>query len=378
MTWTGTNYTRGVQASYVLTLTNGTYAYYFTASSTKYNVTSPQGGRFYNLTVGQSSQPPPQDRAPTLTNPSLSTSTPVANRSFWFYITYTDLDDHIPLYVKLHLLGGSGTNYQNFSMVVPRGTYSNGVTCMYSLTLLAGTYYYYYTAASTNFTVTHPSSGTLSFTVSSSSQPPQGNRSNLGARTKIVYDADGDSSIDVTDQEEGFDVTLSDIGEDFFELSISSESGEDRVIAVDLDPEMFDLDSPDDIVIEVDGKKVAYQYVADPADWQGTSPAYFLEFTDEGVVLYVLLPDADMHTLRASVPEKEDKDYDLWYYAIALILILIIAAAIAISLLTMAQKKRIQEYYEDFDTGVRDNKIAKGKLIDEDDIDWEDLIGIEE
>ncbi len=379
MTWSGTKYCfLGVTATYILKLTTGNYSYYFTTSSTSFNISYPRNGSMNSLTVVSGTPPPPQqDRAPTLTNPRMSTASPIANQTILFYITYTDADNSPPSYVKFHLLGGSGSNYLNFSMSVPRGTYSNGVTCTYSIALLAGNYYYYFTAASNNFTVAYPSSGTLSFTVSARSQPPpEDNRSNIGAR--IVYDPD-QASIDVTDQEEDITVTMGDSGEDFFEIDVSSESGEDRVIVIDLDPDMFDVNSPDDIVVKVDGKEIEYQYVSDPADWEGDVPAYYLEYTEAGAVLYVLLPEADTHTITAKVPNDAGGQTDnFWYYVIAIIIILVIAAAIAISLLTMAQKKRIQEYYEDFDTGVRDNKIASGRLMDEDDLEWDDLIEVEE
>jgi len=375
MTWSSVSYVYGVTASYVLTLTTGNYSYYFTAASNNFTLAYPKGGGILNLTVTARVTPPPpqQNRAPTLTNPRMSITSPVANQTIWFYITYTDADNDPPTYLKFHLLGGSGANYLNFSMNAPRGTYSNGVTYMYSTSLLVGTYFYYFSTASTNFTVNNPSSGTLSFTVTARSQPPpKQNRSNIGAH--IVYDND-DSSIDVTDKEDDITVSLGETGEDFFEIEISSDSGEDRVIVVDLDPEMFDVGSPEDIVVKVDGLEVEYEYVSDPADWNGEEPAYYLEYTEAGAVLYVLLPDATTHTITAKVPSQpEDNNQEIWYYIIAIIIVLVIAAAIAISLLTMAQKKRIQEYYEDFDTGIREKNVSSGKLLDEDDIEWDDLI----
>jgi hypothetical protein len=184
--------------------------------------------------------------------------------------------------------------------------------------------------------------------------------------------------MDVTDKDEDLTISLGDSGEDFVEIEVSSESGEDRVIEMLLDPDMFDVDSPDDLVVKVDGKEIAYTYVTDPEEWSGDKPAYYIRYTEEGAVLYVLLPEADHHTITAKVPDDASSDTDdIWYYIIAALIVLIIAAAVAISLLTSMQKKRINEYYEDFDTGIRDGRISAGRIMDEEDIDWEDLIEAE-
>jgi hypothetical protein len=372
MVWTGSNYVTGVRAHYILTLTTGTYLYFFATSSGNWNVTTVH----YNLTVVSGSQPPQQDRAPTLSRPGIAPNPPTANRTIYFSIIYTDPDDDAPRSMKIHILGGLGASYRNYSMNVPPGTYARGVTCTFTTVLLPGTYYYYFTAASTNFTVTYPASGTLSFNVSSGPSYP-GNRTNVGARTTITFD-DGAVSMAVTEKEEGFTITLGQYGDDFIEIEVSSESGEDRVIEMALDPAMFDIDSPDEIVVKVDGKEISYTWVADPDQWSGDEPAYYVVFTEAGAVLYILLPEADNHTITAKVPDEQGKDNpNIWYYLIAVLVLIIIAAAVAISLLTSMQKKKIKEYYDDFDTGSRDDRITSGKLVDEDDIEWDDLVEAE-
>lgn len=379
MTWTGVSYVYGVRAQYILNLATGNYSYYFTASSTKWNVTLSQGGLGFNLTVVSGSTPPPpqKDRAPALSRPVISPYSPKANTTIYFSVIYTDADDDAPNSVKMFLSGNRGASYTNYSMKVPNGTYSKGVSCTYSTSLLTGYYTYYFTASSTNFTVRYPASGTLSFNVTSGSSPPPGNKSNIGARMTIIND-DGQVTMDVTEKEEGFSISLGDSGEDFIEIEVSSQSGEDRVIEMLLDPDMFDIDSPDDIVVKVDGKEVSYTYVADPEEWLGDHPAYYIRYTEAGPVLYVLLPDADTHTITAKISDEPGSDDDrIWYYIVAFLVVIVIAAVVAISLLTAAQKKRIKEYYDDFDTGVRDERIASGKLVNEDDIDWEDLIEAE-
>jgi hypothetical protein len=377
MTWTGNSYIYGVRAQYVLALTTGNYSYYFTTSSNVHNVSLPSNSQFFILSVIPATPPPPpQDRAPTLSGAGMYPLSPTANQTIYFSIVYTDADNDAPTSVNLHILAAGAPNYFNYSMNVPRGTYSNGVPCTHSPSLTTGSYFYFFSATSTNFTVTYPSTGSLSFNVSSGPSQPPPNRTNVGARAKIVHTDDG-ATIEVTEKEEGFTISLSDSGKDFIEIEVSSVSGEDRVIEMLMDPDMFDIDSPDDIAVKVDGKEIPYTWVADPEEWSGEEPAYYIRYTEEGAVLYILLPDAENHTITANIPDEPDSRTNLWYYFIAIFIVIVIAAAVAISLLTSMQKKKIKEYYDDFDTGVRDERIASGKLIDEDDIDWDDLVEAE-
>ncbi|MGA1819747.1 MAG: hypothetical protein ACMUHU_01930 [Thermoplasmatota archaeon] len=365
MTVTGTSYTTGVTASVTIRLSAGNYSYYFQTASRNSSTRLPSTG-ISTISIGSNTPPPPQNRAPTLTNPSVSPTSPVANGTVYFSIKYTDADNDAPTYVRIHILYGGGSGYQNFSMSVPRGTYSSGVTCTYSTSFRAGTYYYYFSAASTNHSAVYPSSGVLTLVVGSSGTP---NRTKLAAIATI-----GNGIFDVEIIDDEFTVTLKNAEKGSVEVEVDPHGIGGGVIALALDKALFDVSRPEDLVVTVDGIRIPYRFVSDPELMSGDEPFFYVVFGENGPTLYVYLPEGDIQTITAKVAEDSPPDRTWLYVLGAMIILLIIGAVVGISLLTAAQKRKIDAYYEDFDIGLRPEGVIAGKIKDEDDIDWDDLI----
>ncbi|MGA1792936.1 MAG: hypothetical protein ACMUHM_03205 [Thermoplasmatota archaeon] len=366
MTVSGTSYTTGVTASVTIRLSAGNYSYYFQAASGNSSTRLPSTG-IATISVGSITPPPPQNRAPTLTNPAVSPTSPLANQSVSFSIVYTDADNDAPTYVRIHILYGGGTGYMNFSMSVPRGTYSSGVTCNYSTSFRAGTYYYYFSAASGNHSVIYPSSSVLTLVVGSSGPP---NRTKLAAIATI-----GPGAFDVEIIDEDFTITLKNAGKGSVEIEVDPHGVGGKVIALALDKDLFDVNRPEDLIVTVEGVRIPYRYVSDPELMSGDEPFFFVIFGENGPTLYLYLPEGDIQTIAAKAAEDSPPDLTWLYVLGSVIVLLIIGAVIGISLLTAAQKRKIDAYYEDFDIGLRTEGVIAGKIKDEDDIEWEDLIG---
>ena len=98
------------------------------------------------------------NHAPTLTNPSATPSSGVADyTTFYFNITYTDQDGDAPSPIKVNI---SKTGwYSNVSMTFISGDYTSGASYSYSTTLSTGTYdYLFYASDGTDSVTNNPSS----------------------------------------------------------------------------------------------------------------------------------------------------------------------------------------------------------------------------
>ncbi|MGA1873936.1 MAG: hypothetical protein ACMUHY_09735, partial [Thermoplasmatota archaeon] len=369
MTVSGSTYTAGVTASVTIKLSAGNYSYYFEAAQRNLTVSLPATGVSI-ISVARSSAPQ-QNLAPTLTNPTVSPASPTANQTVYFTITYTDADGDAPSYVKVHILFGGGKGYQNFSMSVPKYGFTRGVSCTYSTSFFTGTYYYYFTTASTNHSVTYPSNGVLTLVVSSSSPP---NRTTIGAIASFGPDTGSGDDFEVETFDEGFTVTLIDSGKGKVEVRVVSESGEDRILAMDLDLSLFDIEDPRDLIVMVDGIRIPYRFVEDPGTMSGDEPFYSVVTRGDGSTLYVYLPLADTHEITARIEKDSPDDNTIWYVFAAAFVAIAIGVIVGIFLLTSAQRRKIDAYYEDFDVGFRPDGVITGRLANEEEIEWDDLI----
>ncbi|MBN1389288.1 MAG: hypothetical protein JXA22_01455 [Candidatus Thermoplasmatota archaeon] len=369
MTWSGSSYLYGVTASVTIKLSAGNYSYYFQTASGNWTTRLPSSG-ISTISVAAPGLPQ-QNRAPTLTNLMVLPTSQVANSTVYFTITYTDADGDVPSYVKIHILYGSGSGYQNFSMNVARGTYTSGVACTFSTSFVAGTYYYYITTASTNHTVTYPSTSVLTLVVGSGAP----NRTKVAATATFGQGTDGSApSFNVDTYDSGFTVTFVEGRKGYVEVDIDSESGEDRIFSIVLDRGLFDINKPEDLKVTVDGLQVPYRFVSDPEQMSGDEPFFYVIVGEDGATLYIYLPEASSHVITASTGTDKPADHSIWFVLIAVLVLIVIGAVVALSMLTAAQRKKINVYYEDFDVGLRPDGVVAGRIMDEDDIDWDDLI----
>jgi hypothetical protein len=369
MTWSQTGYASGVSATVSMKLPAGSYYYSFETASTKYKITL--GGNSFKV---KNLTPPPKDRAPVLSSPSVSPTSPVANQTVTFSVVFSDADGSRPNSVLLHLLWGAGQGYSNFTMTYTPGNYVNGVTCFHRTPLAAGTYYYYFTATSGNLSARAPSSGTFKLDV----QRVNYNRSNFAAHADFDLGDDGEVDMNVIETEDGVTISFKEGAEGYIKVELSSDTAEDGMIRLDLGKDLFGSEDLEKIEIVLDGKKVDFVMMTDPENYAGDAPAYYAVMTDDGAVLYLYIPDMDTHVLTAKVKDEESPDDGglIWLIG-AVLMVIVIAALLSLSLLSAAQRrKKVEAYFEDFDTGIRKDPLLSGSLesVDEDDIDWNDLV----
>jgi len=372
MTWSGSSFVYGVTATVTIRLSAGNYSYYFQTASGNFTVRLPSSG-ISTIHVAPSS-PPQQDRPPVLTFAAVSPTSPVANQTVTFSVVYSDADGSRPNSVLLHLFWGAGQGYSNFTMTYTPGNYISGVTCSYTTVLAAGTYYYYVAAVSGSLSARAPSSGTYRLDVQSINY----NRSNFAAHASFDIGDDGEVDMNVIETEDGVTITFDEGKKGYIKVELSSVSVEDRVIRLDLGSGMFSAEDLEKLEIVLDGRKVDLVPMTDPEKYIGDEPAYFAVTTEDGTILYLFIPDMDTHVLTARVKDEESPGSSglIWVLGAFLILV-VIAALLSLSLLSAAQKrKKVEVYFEDFDTGIRKDPVLSGSIgsDDEEDIDWDDLV----
>ncbi|MCK5772221.1 MAG: hypothetical protein KAH57_00385 [Thermoplasmata archaeon] len=363
-------YSTGLAFSGSIPLTLGNYTYYFTVTSKNVTVNLPATGS-YNLYV---SAPPSSGSAPTLYNPRVSPSSPINNQAVNFTIYYKDLDDDAPSYVKLYISSAnSSRTFTNYSMRVSGSVYSQGVLCLYTKSLASGTYYYRFQAGSGNDTVTYPSTGYGMLVVGSSG----GSNSNDTVRCAISV---VDGEVDMEYEDEGTTITLSILGldDDSMRIEVGSDTGESKVIILDIDPSVLDLSDPDRLRIAIDGVSVSLVELDWMNDPSGSEPRYHLVIDDEGAHLYLYMPDTSSHIVEASIVKDDIETSNGWVFALMAVVVILVIAAVALALLSRAQvekRKKVEEYYEDFDISAGDDRVTGGRLEEEESsVDWDELI----
>jgi hypothetical protein len=170
MTWTGSSYSTGVTATYILSLKQGSYRYCFVTSNSKhtYIVWYPGNSSYNYFNVTKSSSPPPGNSAPVLSSPAASPMRPTEGKPVNFTIWYKDADGDAPSYIKMSI-GKSGFNGTVYSMSVTGTSYANGISAFKVLNLSAGNYSYHFKTASGNHSVRYPASGSYMLYVAKSS-----------------------------------------------------------------------------------------------------------------------------------------------------------------------------------------------------------------
>ena len=363
-------YSTGLVFSGSLQLTRGNYTYFFTVTSKNVTVNLPATGS-YSLYV---SAPPSLGSAPTLYSARVSPSSPINNQVVNFTIYYKDLDDDAPSYVKLYLSSvNSSRSFTNYSMRVSGSVYSQGVLCIYAKSLASGTYYYYFQASSGNDTVTYPSTGYGMLIVGTSG----GSSGNNSVRCAISV-VDGEA--DLTIEDEGTTITLSiiDLDDDKLTMQVESDTGESKVIILDIDPSVLDLSDPDRLRILIDGERVSLVDLDWMNDPSGSEPRYHIVIDDEGAHLYLYMPDTSSHIVEASIVKGDIENSNGWILALMAVVVILVIVAVAMALLSRAQvekRKKVEEYYEDFDISTADDRVTGGSLEEEESyVDWDELL----
>ncbi len=363
-------YSRGVVFSGSLQLTRGNYTYFFTVTSRNVTVNLPATGS-YNLYV---SAPPSSGSAPTLYRSGVSPSSPTNGQMVNFTIYYKDLDDDAPSYVKLYLSSvNSSRSFTAYSMRVSGSVYDQGVICYHAKSLASGTYYYYFQASSGNDTVTYPSTGYGMLVVGTSG----GSSGNNSVRCAISV-VDGEADLTIVD--EGTTITLSiiDLDDDTLTLQVESDTGDSKVIILDIDPSVLDLSDPDRLRILIDGERVSlveFDWMSDPS---GSEPRYHLVIDDDGAHLYLYMPSTSSHIVEASIVKGDIENSNGWILVLMAVVVILVIVAVAMALLSRAQvekRKKVEEYYEDFDISTADDRVTGGSLEEEESsVDWDELL----
>ncbi len=362
-------FSMGLVFSGSIKLSQGNYTYYFTVTSLKVTVNLPATGSF-SLYV---SAPPSSGVAPTLYSPGVSPSRPTNNQVVNFTIYYKDLDDDAPSYVRLYLSSGnSSRSFTNYSMRVSGSVYSQGVICFHAKSLASGTYYYYFQASSGNDTVTYPSTGYSTLTVGTSGGS---NRNDVRCAIAVV---DGEADLRIEDEGTTITLSLLDLDEDSIWIKVGSDTGESKVIILDIDPSVLDLSDPDALRILIDGEKVSLADLDWMSDPSGSEPRYHLVIDDEGAHLHLYMPDISSHIVEASIVKDDVEPSNGWMFILMAVVVTLALAATAGALLARAQvekRKKVEEYYEDFDISSGDSRVTGGPLEEgESSVDWDELL----
>ena len=372
MSWSGSKYTRGVTASYLKTLTPGSYRYYYTTFSLgSYGNGSARYPLRSYITLNISSVKP-KNSAPALYSPSVSPSRPKGGQNVNFSVDYKDSDGDAPSFVKLHI-SVKGANYSSYSMKTSGKTYLSGVNSFKSLILSAGNYSYFFTASDGNKTVRTPSSGIYSLIVSKNDSGGGGSDM-IDTSAKLIGDQDG-LEMEMTKTADGLTLEFEGYEDGVIHLKITSEDVKDRVIDLEMDSDLLGEETEKGIVVKIDGEVLTFADLDSVLSREGDSPSYHVEKVNGKYRLHVFIPDASTHNMETSMGEVEDggKSPALMTVLIVLGVIAIVSAA-GIALLTTAQlRKKREAFYRDFDLDVEEESVVSGKL-EGDKKDWDEML----
>lgn len=362
----GSTYNRGITATYTLSLTNGSYRYYFDTFSRGTNgngsATYPVGSYLYlNVSIT-----PPTNSAPVLYSPSVSPASPISGNGVSFSIYYKDIDNDAPSNVTLYL---GSTRY---AMTGSSTTYTRGVVYSSGMTLTTGNYSYYFWAISGNHSARYPARGSLSLSVVSGNNGGINNETGNNSAALVIDPASGEMDLEIVEIEEGVYLQFDGFEDGVVKLTMNSDEVKDRVIKLDLDEDIIG----DDFTILLDGKKVKVGEIDDVDSMEGDQPLYALVVEDGTVTMHLYIPDASSHSIEAFNEENDRSDFP-WIPVILIGAAAVILLIVAISVLTSAQVKKKQEsFYSDFDleTSLDEDELLVSGKLDEEESSWDDLL----
>ena len=379
MSWSGSSYTTGVKASYLITLSNGSYRYYFkTFSIGSYGNGSAvyPVDRFVYFNVSVKSQP--TNSAPVLYSRSVTPARPSSGQLVNFTIYYKDADGDSPSFITLYL-GGVSRNYTSYGMTTVGSSYKTGVTNYKVLNLSAGNYTYYFRTSDGNKTVTSPLTGAYTLYVASSGgsvAPPGGD---ISGKAALTGDPDSGIDMDVIEIEEGLTLEVTDYKDGEVSVRITSEEVKDRIISLEIQETLLGKLTEKGVVIKLDGKEMEFKSMEELLEYKGDQPYYHIDRVDGKYILTLYIPDATTHDLEASMGVDEDESKDLTPVIIIILiaLVVIVIAVLGALFLTSAQRKKKQEaFYHDFDLDLEEEEeepVVGGKLNGKR-VDWDDLL----
>ncbi|NHI94984.1 MAG: hypothetical protein EAX96_21015 [Candidatus Lokiarchaeota archaeon] len=143
-------------SSIISTIPSG--AFTVQSSDTYLAVTSMTDATYLYEDTSPVSSPPPSNNAPELSEGSVTPSYGMTSTTFTYYVTYSDVDNDAPMYVRVAIDGLT----HDMSKVNPGDTtYTDGCQYQYSTTLSASTHNYYFSTSDGSLTDVLPSSGSF-------------------------------------------------------------------------------------------------------------------------------------------------------------------------------------------------------------------------
>jgi len=378
MSWRDTSYQTGVKASCAVTLSNGSYRYYFAAfSNVNGSAFYPRVGYVY-FNVSIKSQP--INSAPVLYSMSVTPSRPKSGQLVNFTISYKDNDGDSPLYVRLYL-GGVSRNYTSYGMNTVGSCYKTGVTNYKILNLSAGNYTYYFKTSDGTKTISSPSTGVYTLYVAGSSGSGGGDSTpdeQVSGKVTLSEDPEGGIEMEVIGLEEGLTLEVTGYEDGVISLKITSDEVKDRIISFEIEETLLGEETEKGVMIKLDGKEIRFKPLDDLLLYDGDEPFYNIEKMDGKYILRMYIPDTTTHTVEAymGIDEEPGISPDV-VITILSALVVIGIGALGVLFLTMAQRKKRQEaFYQDFDLDLEEREeetVTRGRLNDKSD-DWDDLL----
>lgn len=380
MTWTGSSYSTGVTATYILSLKQGSYRYCFVTSNSKhtYIVWYPGNSSYNYFNVTKSSSPPPGNSAPVLSSPAASPMRPAEGQPVNFTIWYKDADGDAPSYIKMSI-GKSGFNGTVYSMSVTGTSYANGISAFKVLNLSAGNYSYHFKTASGNHSVRYPASGSYMLYVAKSSGGSSPERK-VNTSVSLSSNPVGGMDMDEIEVEEGLTLRIKEYKEGKISILIESDQPKDRVMTFEIDPDLFGDMTDEGITIKLDGEKVSSSSIEDLTNSTGDEALYNLMMKDGKYLLYLYIPDATSNNVEAYMDDGQEEENASYGLLVAFLIIAVVLSCLVASgiwFLAFAQNKKKKEaFYHDFDLDMDDqeNKTVVSGSLDEEEMDWDSFI----
>nr|MDO8118144.1 hypothetical protein [Candidatus Sigynarchaeota archaeon] len=147
------NYNSGVVYQKRLLLQPGNYSYSFEGHDGKFSTRLPSSGNYSGPTVSLVNS-----FSPILVNGTVDHASGYNTTAFGFEVSYTDLDNNLPSYVRLVL---NGTIYQMTAKNVSDFNAMDSLEYMFTTHLLPGQYQYHFEASDGSNTARLPSSGEM-------------------------------------------------------------------------------------------------------------------------------------------------------------------------------------------------------------------------
>lgn len=380
MTWTGSSYSTGVTATYILSLKQGSYRYCFVTSNSKhtYIVWYPGNSSYNYFNVTKSSSPPPGNSAPVLSSPAASPMRPAEGQPVNFTIWYKDADGDAPSYIKMSI-GKSGFNGTVYSMSVTGTSYANGISAFKVLNLSAGNYSYHFKTASGNHSVRYPASGSYMLYVAKSSGGSSPERK-VNTSVSLSSNPSGGMDMDEIEVEEGLTLRIKEYKEGKISILIESDQPKDRVMTFEIDPDLFGDMTDEGITIKLDGEKVSSSSIEDLTNSTGDKALYNLMMKDGKYLLYLYIPDATSNNVEAYMDDGQEEENASYGLLVAFLIIAVVLSCLVASgiwFLAFAQNRKKKEaFYHDFDLDMDDqgNKTVVSGSLDEEEMDWDSFI----